>query len=75
MPSRVSCNIADWTVPMSSFVASESMGTVCSILPTILAWSKTRLVGLFNAASKLFWEKSMGVILIVLIRTRPSSGY
>lgn len=60
---------------MSSFVASDSIVAVCSILPTILAWSKTRVMGLLNAVNKRFWEKSMGVILIVLAMLDHHRGY
>ena len=65
-PSLVSCCKADSTVSRSSFVASESMDTVCSTFPTALAWSKTRAIGFLSAANNRFWEKSIGVILKVL---------
>src|SRR5712691_2915453 len=47
------------------------METVCSILPTILASSKTRATGFVNTLYNSPWEKSIGLILIVLTRYDP----
>ncbi len=66
IPNLVSCCREDATVSKSSFVASESVDTVCSTFPAILAWSKTRAIGFLATANKRFCEKSIGVILKVL---------
>src|SRR3989442_14788674 len=42
------------------------METVCSILPTIFPSSRTRAIGFLNALYNSPWEKSIGLILMIL---------